>query len=63
MQTDLLGFVIKVLLASALISVGIKALGPQLLLSPTSGVVLAMVFLPSIFVAVGLGLQYRWQRR
>ncbi|MCG9893804.1 MAG: hypothetical protein MH252_22360 [Thermosynechococcaceae cyanobacterium MS004] len=63
MQTDLLGFVIKVLLASAFISVGIKALGPQLLLPPTSGVVLAMVFLPSIFVAVGLVFQYRWQRR
>lgn len=63
MQTSQFSFIAKVLAASALISVGIKTLGPQLNLSATSGIVLAMVLLPSVLMGLALGLQYRLKRR
>jgi hypothetical protein len=49
--------------ASTLISVGIKTFGPQLNLSATSSLVLAMVLLPSILMGLALGVQYQLKRR
>jgi hypothetical protein len=63
MQTLQFSFIAKVLAASALISVGIKTLGPQLNLSATSSLVLAIVLLPSILMSLALGIQYRLKRR
>lgn len=49
-----LGFVLKILLLSALISVGIKVLGPQLAIPATSAVALGIVLLPSLVLGVFL---------
>jgi hypothetical protein len=63
MQTRPFSFIAKVLVASALISVGIKTVGPQLNIPATSGVVLAMILLPSLLIGLALGLQYRLKHR
>jgi uncharacterized membrane protein len=63
MQTLQFRFIVKVLVASALISVGIKTVGPQLNLSATSDLVLAMVLLPSTVMGLALGIQYQLKRR
>ncbi len=63
MQLSQFSFIAKVLATSALISAGIKTLGPQLNLSATSSLVLAMILLPSLLMALALGLQYRLKRR
>jgi hypothetical protein len=63
MQNHQFGFIGKVVAASALISIGIKTLGPQLNLSATSSLVLVMVLLPSVLMGLALGIQYRLKRR
>jgi hypothetical protein len=63
MQNSQFSFIAKVLATSALISVGIKTLGPQLNLSATSSIVLAMVLLPSVLMGLALGLQHRLKHR
>jgi hypothetical protein len=63
MQLYQFSFVSKVLVASALISVGIKTLGPQLNLPDTTGLVITIVLLPSVIVGLALGLQYQLKRR
>jgi hypothetical protein len=63
MQTPQFSFIAKVLVASALISVGIKTVGPQLNLPATSGLVLAMVLLPSVLMGLALGIQYQLKHR
>jgi hypothetical protein len=63
MQPLQFSFIAKVLVASTLISVGIKTFGPQLNLSATSSLVLVMVLLPSILMGLALGVQYQLKRR
>ena len=58
-----LSFVLKVLTVSGLISVGIKTLGPELKLSGTTAMVLAVVLLPSILLGAGLLFQLLWKQR
>ena len=56
-----LGLVLKIMLISGLISVGIKFLGPQLAIPATSAIALAMVLLPSL--VLGIALLWRgWQQ-
>jgi hypothetical protein len=63
MQLYQFSFVSKVLVASALISVGIKTLGPQVNLPDTTGLVITIVLLPSVIVGLALGLQYQLKHR
>jgi hypothetical protein len=51
-------WVLKLILLSIVISVGIKTVGPDLALTPTIAVILALVFTPTIVLA-GL-LLWRW---
>jgi hypothetical protein len=53
----------KVILASGILAVGIKELGPQLKIPATLIVVWTCVLLPTILMGLALGLQYFWQRR
>lgn len=52
-----IGLVLKVLLISALISLGIKTLGPLFPLPPTSAVALGMVLSLPLAIAIALGLR------
>jgi hypothetical protein len=53
----------KVLLASGILAVAIKELGPSLKIPATLTVVWAFVLLPTVLMGLALGLQYFWQRR
>ncbi|PIG94612.1 hypothetical protein [Gloeocapsopsis sp. IPPAS B-1203] len=55
------GFIFKVLLLSAFISVLIKYGGLYLPLSPTSTTALIVVLLPSIFMAIALFQRFQQQ--
>ncbi|MBW4551721.1 MAG: hypothetical protein KME35_11515 [Aphanocapsa sp. GSE-SYN-MK-11-07L] len=51
-------WVLKLILLSVLISIGIKTLGPDLALPPTIAVILALVFLPTVVLTVALLWRY-----
>ena len=53
------GFIVKVFLLSALISVAIKYGAPYLAVSETNTTVLIVVVLPSILMAIALGWRSR----
>ena len=59
-MNDKLSFILKVVLGSALISLAIKYLGPQLAVPATSAVAIAIVLAPPIIMAALLG--WRLQR-
>jgi len=48
-------FVLKIIIASAAISWGIKAIGPRLPIPATNAAALAIVLLPAVAVSVFLG--------
>ena len=50
-----LGLILKVLMASLLIAIAIKYLGPQLSVPATSSIALTAVLLPTIILAIALG--------
>ena len=54
---DQLGFVLKILTVSGLISVGIKRIGPTLNFSGTAASVLGIVLLPSVLLGTVLLFQ------
>jgi hypothetical protein len=53
----------KVILASGILAIGIKELGPKLKVPATLTVVWAFILLPTVLMGLALGLQYCWQRR
>ncbi len=55
------GFVVKVLLASALLAIAIKYAGPLLQVPPQSGFALGLVLLPPTILAIALGWR-SWQQ-
>lgn len=57
-----LGFLAKILLVSAGISVAIKSLGPQLAIPPQPAIALTIVLLPALSLALAL-LGRGWQQR
>jgi hypothetical protein len=57
---DSVELILKVLLASALISVGIKSVGPMLPIPGTSAVAIAIVLTPTVVMTLLLG--WRLQR-
>jgi hypothetical protein len=59
----MVSFILKVLLASAAISVVIKSIGPRLEIPATTSVVLTFVLLPTVLMGLALGIQYQMQRR
>jgi SNF family Na+-dependent transporter len=63
MLAHTLSLIAKVFIVSALVSVGIKTLGPQLAIPATNSVALVFVVLPTVFLGLALGAQYRLQRR
>jgi hypothetical protein len=62
-QTRSYSLIGKVILASGILAIGIKELGPQLKIPATLPVVWACVLLPTVLMGLALGLQYFWQRR
>jgi hypothetical protein len=62
MQTSSIRFMGKVLIASGIVAVGIKEMGPQLDVPATPAIVMGLVLLPTVFVGLALLLQYRLQR-
>ena len=62
-MTDKLSFILKVMIGSALISLGIKYLGPQIAGPATSGVAIAIVLAPPIIMAVLLGWRLQKDNR
>ncbi len=62
MQTSSYGFIGKLLVVSAILSVGIKAMGPQLAIPATQPIILTLVLLPTMLMGLVLGLQYRFKR-
>ncbi|MGP1386009.1 MAG: hypothetical protein ACTS2F_20795 [Thainema sp.] len=62
-MTDKLSFILKVMIGSALISLGIKYLGPQLAVPATSAVAIAIVLAPPIIMAVLLGWRLQKDNR
>ena len=56
-MSDQIGLLLKMLLPSIAISIGIKYLGISLTLVPTTSIVLIAVFLPSVVLAIVLGLR------
>ncbi len=63
MQASSYRFIGKVVIVSGLISLGIKAIGPELAIPATSAVVLSLVLLPTVLMGLALGLQYFLQHR
>ena len=63
MQTSSYGFIGKVIAISAIVSIGIKEIGPQLAISATQPIVLTLVLLPTVVMGLVLGLQYLFERR
>jgi hypothetical protein len=63
MQASSYSFIVKLILASGILAVSIKALGPQLKIPATLPVVLAFVLLPTVLMSLALGLQYFLQHR
>ena len=63
MQTSSYSFIAKLILASGILAVSIKEIGPQLKISATLPVVLAFVLLPTVLMSLTLGLQYFLQHR
>lgn len=57
-----LGFVLKVMVLSALIAIAIKFWGPMLVVSATPENVLFVVLLPTFTLAMALGWR-AWQQR
>ena len=53
-----LGFILKILLLSAVISLAIKYGGQYLALQPTVSTALAIVLLPSLIIGFNLGWRY-----
>lgn len=53
------GFILKVLVISAGLSILIKYSGPIINISPTSINVLSIVFVPTLVMAIALGTRYR----
>ncbi len=62
-SASMFSFILKVLIASAAISVGIKYIGPLLAIPASTSVVLTFVLLPTVLMGLALGIQYRTQRR
>lgn len=62
MQTHRYSLIGKVLLASGILAIAIKELGPQLKIPATLPVVWTFVLLPTVLMSLALGLQYVWQR-
>jgi hypothetical protein len=58
MQTSSYSFIGKVILASGILAIAIKELGPKLEIPATLTVVWAFVLLPTVVMALALGLQY-----
>ncbi|WP_157259996.1 hypothetical protein [Chamaesiphon minutus] len=54
---DQIGLLLKMLLPSVAISIAINYLGTLIAPTPTTGIVLIAVFLPSIALAVFLGVR------
>jgi hypothetical protein len=63
MQASSYSFIAKLILASAILSVSIKEIGPQLKIPATLAVVLAFILLPTLLMSLALGLQYFLQHR
>ena len=63
MQTSSYGFIGKVIAISAIVSIGIKEVGPQLAIPATQPIVLALVLVPTVLMGLVLGLQYILKRR
>jgi hypothetical protein len=63
MQTSSYGFIGKLLVISAVLSMGIKEIGPQLTIPATPTIVMTLVMLPTVLMGLALALQYRFQRR
>lgn len=53
-------FILKLLIISAMLSIGIKYLIPLLNIPATAGVALSLVIAPTVFVAIALGWR-GWQ--
>ncbi|HEY9825732.1 MAG TPA: hypothetical protein V6D19_09815 [Stenomitos sp.] len=58
-----ISFIFKLLMLSTLVSVAIKTLGPRLPIPATSPVALILVLLPTLIMAIALGVQYQMQHR
>ena len=56
---DLIGFVFKILLLSAGLSLAIEYSGKFLTIDTTNSLALVVVLLPSLIMAVALGWQYK----
>lgn len=63
MQTSIYGFIGKLLVVSALVSIGIKEIGPQLAIPATQPIVLTLVLLPTVVMGLVLALQHHFQHR
>jgi hypothetical protein len=63
MQASSYRFIGKVIIVSGLISLSIKALGPQLAVPQTPAIVLSLVLMPTALMGLALGLQYFLQHR
>jgi uncharacterized membrane protein YvlD (DUF360 family) len=62
-SASMFSFILKVLIASAAISVGIKRIGPLLAIPASPTVILTLVLLPTVLMGLALSIQYRTQRR
>ncbi|MEH2117073.1 hypothetical protein [Nostoc sp.] len=58
-----LGFVLKLLLLSALLSVLIKYAGPSLSILPTATNALIIIFLPIVIMAIALLWRFQAQKQ
>jgi spore maturation protein SpmB len=56
----MVGFIVKVFLASGLIAIAIKYAAPFLAISGTNAIALTLVLSPTILMAIALG--WRWQQ-
>ena len=63
MQTSSYGFIGKLLVVSAIVSIGIKEIGPQLAIPATPAIVITLVLLPTVLMGLVLTLQYHFQSR
>ena len=63
MQTNSYGFIGKVIAISAIVSIGIKEIGPQLAIPATPAIVMTLVLLPTVLMGLVLALQYLFQSR
>ena len=58
MNSQIIGFILKILLLSTVLSLLIKYGGQYLSLAPTTTTVLIIVLLPSLTIGLVLGSQY-----